>query len=182
MRRGLHKLLAALLLASGAAAYDASALPGPIRTKDFQPVCDSLLTLLKERTGVEEDRLSITRVRQHGTTFDLYFSSQLSYYPWHEEDIDWFRATLSGLCDSIADGSRLGRIYTNRYELPQLALPHKGSDGRPSGYGHSIPDPTQHPGPKGGQRVFRDTGGSAPFPGGTGRQEPGGMAEPWQIL
>ena len=143
MRRGLHKLLAALLLASGAAAYDASALPGPIRTKDFQPVCDSLLTLLKERTGVEEDRLSITRVRQHGTTFDLYFSSQLSYYPWHEEDIDWFRATLSELCDSIADGSRLGRIYTNRYELPQLALPHKGSDGRPSGYGHSIPDPRE---------------------------------------
>ena len=133
---------AALLLLASTAAY--SATP---RARDFQPVCDSLKTLLLERTGVMQKDLRMTRVRvRGGSTLDLYFSSELSYYPWHRGDVEWFRDRLRSLWDDVAEGYKPGRIFTNRYELQQLVLPREGNDGSPAGYSHSIPDPRKENG------------------------------------
>ena len=133
-------LLVALTLFSGICAASA-ATP---RARDFQPMCDSLRTLLRERTGVDQKDLKMTRVRARGNSvLDLYFSSELSYYPWHEDDIRWFRTEILNLWDDAAGTCRLGRIFTNRYELPQLVLPVAGNDGKPSGYDRSIPDPRE---------------------------------------
>lgn len=135
-------LLAALFLTAAAGAYAATP-----RTRDFQPMCDSLRTLLLERMKVDQDNLRVTRVRTRNSTLDLYFSSELSYYPWHEDDVKWFRSKVQSLWGEAAKGYMLGKIFTNRYELPQLSLPVMGNDGQPSGYSRSIPDPQQENGP-----------------------------------
>lgn len=111
------------------------------RSKDFQPLCDSLRVWMFQRMGVDQE-LSVTRVRTNGKTLNLYFSSDLSFYPWREKDIDWFRATLLQEWDSIAKGYQLGSIYTNRYELSQLVVPEIDNTGEPSrDYSRRIDDP-----------------------------------------
>lgn len=149
----MKKLLAALLLA--AAVVSASAAP---KARDFEQVCDSLRTLLFERTGVDQKDLRMSRTRVSGSSIDLYFSQELSYYPWHDDDVRWFRTTLRSLSKDILGNYRLRNIYSNRYELSELTLPRMGNDGSPSGYARSIPDP----GRDNGHLVSRV--GARPFP------------------
>lgn len=140
-------IIAAFAFAAATGAYAATP-----KAKDFQPMCDSLLTLLHDRMRVDQENLKMTRVRTRNSSLDLYFSSELSYYPWHEDDVKWFRSQVQNLWGKEAKGYRLGRIFTNRYELAQLALPVRGNDGEPSGYSRSIPDPQ----PQNGNFVTRD--------------------------
>lgn len=113
------------------------------RARDFNAVCDSLRVRLLERMGVEQEELKVTRVVARGSSLNLHFSAELSYYPWHEEDVEWFRNQLVKEWKDVAGSYRLGNIYTNRYELSQLVLPHLHKQGLPSGYRHSIPDPRE---------------------------------------
>lgn len=98
------------------------------------------MSWLYDRTGVRE-QFSLTRVRQRGTSLDLYFSAGLSYYPWHKEDVIWARAQIDSFIKAEDTSFNTGRIYTNRYELSDLILPHIGNSGRPSGYDRAIEDP-----------------------------------------
>lgn len=118
------------------------ALPmhGAPKARDFSAACDSLSARLKRRSGVDM-ALKMVKVTPRGNELDLYFSSELSYYPWHDEDIAWFRRQLDELWIREAQGYRPGRIFSNRYELPELSLPSIGADGVPSEYKRSIPDP-----------------------------------------
>ncbi len=117
-----------------------TASAGTPRAKDFGPVCDTLRLRLRAHTGVDQE-LKMTRVKLNGKKLDLYFSAELSYYPWHKEDLDWFYRELRSEMKSVAGGYSLGEVYTNRYRLSELALPVMGSDGQPAGYSLSIPDP-----------------------------------------
>lgn len=116
------------------------------RARDFRAVCDSLRVRLKERMSVDQE-LTMTRVAVKGSSLDLHFSSELSFYPWHEDDYEWFRNQVVKEWKDVAEGYTLGNIYTNRYELSQLILPQLHSEGKPSGYPRSIEDPrTEDPG------------------------------------
>lgn len=110
------------------------------RARDFQAVCDSLRVRLRERTGVDTE-LRMTRVSVRGQSLDLYFSSDLSYYPWREDDVKWLRRWISAESKPVTGEYGIGRIFTNRYEIAELILPNIGSDGKPSGYERAIPDP-----------------------------------------
>jgi hypothetical protein len=116
---------------------EAAAAP---RAKDFAPVCDTLRVRLLAHTGVDQ-KLRMNKVKVRGGKLDLYFSAELSYYPWHAEDLDWFYRELKGEMASIAGDSSLGEVYTNGYSLSELVLPQPGSDGKPSAYSGSIADP-----------------------------------------
>ena len=110
------------------------------RARDFNSVCDSLRLRLKERMSVDQE-LKMTRVAVKGNSLDLHFSSELSFYPWHEDDYEWFRNQVVKEWKDIAGSYTLGNIYTNRYELSQLILPYLHSEGQSSGYHRSIEDP-----------------------------------------
>lgn len=132
----LHSLT--LILALVLTSANLFAVP---RAKDFQPLCDSLRVWMNDRMGVDQE-LSITRVRSNGKRLNLYFSSALSFYPWRNSDVDWFRATLLEEWDQYAEGYQLGSIYSNRYELSQLIVPEMGNSGEPSrDYPRRIEDP-----------------------------------------
>lgn len=110
------------------------------KAKDFASICDSLALRLKERTSVELEP-KVTRVAQQGTKLNLYFNADLSYYPWHSGDVEWFRSELLTLWDSVAKGYSLGKIYSNRYEISELTLPLMGNDGSPTNYKLKTDDP-----------------------------------------
>lgn len=131
----LRILLTSFLLCLMLGAADAAP-----RARDFAAVCDSLRIRLIERMGVDQE-LKMSRVRVRGNSLDLHFSAELSYYPWHEEDVEWFRNQIVKEWQGVASSYNLGNIYTNRYELSQLILPYLHNSGLPSGYERAIGDP-----------------------------------------
>ena len=70
----------------------ASASPAP-KARDLKPLADTLGLRLERRTGVKQD-LRINRVLKRGNTLDLYFNSELAFYPWYEGDKEWFLSQL----------------------------------------------------------------------------------------
>ena len=108
------------------------------RARDFRTVCDTLSARLERRTSVHQ-RISVTKVAASGSTLDLTFNADLSYYPWHSADVEWFRAQLKK--EWKFDGFTPGKILTNNYQLEDLATPVLGSDGKPSRYAFSTDDP-----------------------------------------
>jgi hypothetical protein len=108
------------------------------RTRDFRTICDTLSARLERRTSVHQ-RISVTRVDPSGSTLDLTFNADLSYYPWHKADVDWFREQLKK--EWKFEGFTPGRIITNRYALEDLATPVLGSNGKPSDYAFKTDDP-----------------------------------------
>jgi len=109
--RRLPALLLSLMLVLPAAGQTVP------RTRDFRPLCDTLAARLKRRTTVDF-RLSVSRIRRNGSELDLTFNANLSYFPWHDDDVQWFREQLRG--EWSFQGFTPGRIRTNGYELDEL--------------------------------------------------------------
>ena len=116
---------------------DAMAAP---RARDFRPICDTLRVRLLAHTGVDQ-KLKVNKVVARGANLDIYFSPELSYYPWYEGDLDWFLRKLRSEMGGLGGKWGVGEIFTNRYRLQDLVLPREGNDGQPSAYSRSIPDP-----------------------------------------
>ena len=106
------------------------------RARDFRTICDTLEARLKRRTTVDY-HLSVSRVSVSGKRLNLTFNNNLSYFPWHSDDVAWFRSELQKEWKWSAYS--LGLIQTNRYELGELATPVLGADGNPSAdYKHKV--------------------------------------------
>ncbi len=130
----IFSLLAALTLIC---LTDASAAPKAI---DFRPICDTLRVRLLAHTGVDQ-KFKVNKVVAHGSKLDLYFSPELSYYPWYDGDLDWFYRELRTEMKGLGGNWEAGEVFTNRYRLQDLVLPREGNGGQPSAYSGSIPDP-----------------------------------------
>ena len=112
----------------------------------FAPVCDSLRSLLEERTTVYT-KLSIERILKRSSLLDFYFSVELGDYPWHNRDVNWFKATLTSLFPKEYSNYAVGNIYVKRNNLTSYVTPELGFDGKPSS------DTYHYPAPRGTQLV-----------------------------
>ena len=92
-------------------------LSGQPRARDFRTLCDTLSARLKRRTTVDY-RLSVSKVQAKGKTLNLTFNNNLSYFPWHEQDVTWFREQLKK--EWTWKDYTPGKILTNKYELEEL--------------------------------------------------------------
>ena len=137
MPRQTRTLLTALLTAFLAVLPAAAQAP---RIRDLRPICDTLTARLLRRTTVDY-RVSVTKVEVKGDKLDITFNNNLSYFPWHEADVKWFRDQLEK--EWRWNSYKPGKLTTNRYELEELATPVLGNDGKPSKYAFSAPDPRQ---------------------------------------
>ena len=135
----MKRLLAiiSLLVALGLSAHGQSAI-----VKDFKPVCDSLSTLIKERSTVQ-GTLKLQAVMKRGSNLDFYFTESLSDYPWYDGDIKWFRSTLKSLFPDNYKKYSLGEIYSKRVAYSNLVTPRLGSDGEPSSTRHRTKNPSR---------------------------------------
>ena len=105
-------------------AYSQSSL-----VRDFKPVCDSLNTLLTEKTTVTGN-LKIKNILKRDGKLDFYFDESLGDFPFRRGDAEWFRNTLKSLFPSKYDQYNIGGIYTKNIDIKRLevaSLSNKGS-------------------------------------------------------
>ncbi len=100
-------------------------------TRDFQPVCDSLDVLLKERRDVK-GQLKLQNVMRRGDVLDIYFTESLGDYPWREGEPEWFRRELTRLVPEKYSNYRIGEIYSRRIPIDRLPTAALEFDGKPS--------------------------------------------------
>lgn len=107
--------------------------------QDFKPVCDSLQTLLQEKTTVKV-RLELKAVMKRGSYIDLYFTRTLGDYPWHNDTYRWFKDTVRDLFPDSYRRYRLGEIYCSRTRLEQYLTNRPGNSGEPSDFAYRVKD------------------------------------------
>lgn len=106
-----------------------NAYPQSAIVKDFKPVCDSLSTLLKEKTSVT-GYLKLKSIRRSGDKLDFYFDESLGDFPFRRGDVEWLRSTLKKLFPSKYSTCSVGAIYTKNIDIKGhevASLSFKGS-------------------------------------------------------
>ena len=97
---------------------------------DFEPVCDTLDSLIRCRTSVKGE-LELNAVMKRGKFLDFYFTRSLGDWPWTEADARWFRSELKALFPEEYRDRQPGSIYSNRVNLDRLTMPDVGYNGKP---------------------------------------------------
>lgn len=101
-------------------------------------MCDSLSLRLQERTSVYM-KLCVKRVVPHKNELNLHFNDNLAFYPWHNEDLNWFRKELLKYWPD--HNYKPAKVHTLQQTLEELVTPHLGNDGRSVSYKHKSKDP-----------------------------------------
>lgn len=97
--------------------------------KDFKPVCDSLKTLMTEKTSVTGG-LRIKSILKRDGKLDFYFDESLGDFPFRRGDAEWFRSTLKNLFPEKYKSYGIGGVYTKNVDIKTLevaSLSFKGS-------------------------------------------------------
>ncbi len=97
--------------------------------KDFKPACDSLRTLLIEKTSVTGN-LKIKSILKRDGLLDFYFDESLGDFPFRRSDAEWFRNNLQCLIPKKYSNYKIGNIYTKNVDIKTLevaSLSFKGS-------------------------------------------------------
>ena len=97
--------------------------------KDFKPVCDSLRTLLVEKTSVEGS-LKIKSILKRDGKLDFYFDESLGDFPFRRSDAEWFRNNLQCLFPKKYSSFKVGKVYTKNVDISTIevaSLSFKGS-------------------------------------------------------
>lgn len=108
--------------------------------EDFKPVCDSITVLAKQRFRVRS-YIKLNKAMKRDGKLDLYFTKELSDYPWRDADLRWFKARLKELWPEPSYG--LGSIFCESVAFEDLSVPAIGNDGAPKEYTHSIKAPSR---------------------------------------
>ena len=111
-----------------AAALSVGAFAQSSIVKDFKPTCDSLTTLLKERTTVKSI-LRLKSVAVRGSNLDFHFNENLADYAWHKSDVKWFKNQLEELFPEGYEKYSVGKIYCKSLPLEELVTPEITNDG-----------------------------------------------------
>ncbi len=104
---------------------------------DFTPICDSLASLIKERTGVAGN-LTIKSITRRGSSLDFYFTESLGDFPWNDPDPRWFKNRLHNLFPEKYRKYKVGEIYSRGVALGHLVTPELSSDGEPRHSRHRV--------------------------------------------
>lgn len=108
--------------------------------KSFTPACDSVATLIYERTGIKGP-VRLKAAMKRGNTLDFYFTESLGDFPWHRQDVKWFKATFKNLFPEEYSKYRLGEVYSRRVSLDRLITPELTYDGKPAENRHKVKAP-----------------------------------------
>lgn len=128
----MKKLLIYIFLMIPFCAYAQSEI-----VNDFSPVCDSLASLIKERTSVAGN-LTIKSITRRGSALDFYFTESLGDFPWKDGDPRWFKNRLHDLFPEKYQKYKVGEIYSRGVALGHLVTPELSSDGEPRHSRHRV--------------------------------------------
>ena len=105
--------------------------------KQFEPVCDTLDSLITIRTSVAGE-LELKAVMKRGNSLDFYFTRSLGDLPWTAADARWFKEELKRNFPAEYAGRSIGSIYSNRVRLEKLITPEPGFSGSPSASAYMV--------------------------------------------
>lgn len=97
--------------------------------KDFKPACDSLRTLMIEKTSVTGS-LKIKNILKRDGKLDFYFDESLGDFPFRRGDAEWFKKNLQSLFPSKYRSYKIGKVYTKNVDISTIevaSLSFKGS-------------------------------------------------------
>ncbi len=98
--------------------------------RDFRPACDSLNSMLNERSGIQ-GKLTLKAVMKRGKVLDFYFTESLSDHPLRKGDAAWFRKTLKELFPDKWNGYTIGSIRSRQIPIERLETYSLGFGGMP---------------------------------------------------
>lgn len=98
---------------------------------DFTEPCDSLNTLLEERTGVKVE-LEIKSIMRRGSVLDFYFTESLGDFPLRPKDTEWLKATLKSLYPDSYRKYGVGIIQSRKVDSKQLEIHPLTFNGEPT--------------------------------------------------
>lgn len=104
---------------------------------DFTPVCDSLSSLITERTGIK-GALKLKTIMKRGSSLDFYFTESLSDFPWRKEDVKWFRSELKDLFPEDYSQYRVGEILSRNVAFDKLVTPKLSFTGKHVPNNHKV--------------------------------------------
>ena len=108
--------------------------------KDFKEACDSLNTLMSERTSVQ-GRLGLKAVMKRGQTLDFYFTESLGDYPLRPGDAKWFRNVLKAQFPDAYRNYSLGEVKSRNIDIENLEVSGLTFEGNPAHSSHKISEP-----------------------------------------
>jgi len=113
--------------------------------RELKPACDSISTLLKERTGVSS-KVSIKTLARQGDVLNIRFNKELGDYPWYSGDTKWFKKTFKSLLPDSCKSLSIGNVTVMGTDLDEYIVPRLNSDGTPvsANFRRKDPKPT-HP-------------------------------------
>lgn len=88
----------------------------------FKATTDSLASLLRQRTGVN-NKLTLKKIIRRGDILDFHFNTTLGDFPWGEDDVRWFRSEMKNLAPAAFKNYGIGKIYTEKTAIEDLATP-----------------------------------------------------------
>ena len=108
--------------------------------KDFMDACDSLNTLMSERTSVK-GHIALKAVMKRGSVLDFYFTESLGDYPFRPGDAKWFRNALKGQFPDAYRKYSLGEVTSRNISIENLEVAALTFDGRPAQPAHRTDRP-----------------------------------------
>lgn len=114
-----------------AAALSAGAFAQSGIVSDFKETCDSLTTLLRERTTVRSF-LRLKSVATRGSKLDFHFNENLADWSWHKEDVSWFKDELKNLFPEGYEKYSVGKIFCKSTPIEELVTPELSFKGQSS--------------------------------------------------
>ena len=98
---------------------------------DYRKKCDTLQTLVRERTTVQT-ALRLKSVMRRNGVLDFYFSSTIGDIPWTPDDVRWLKRTLHEISPVGYSHYKIGDIYCERTPLQSMAFNAPGNNGHPA--------------------------------------------------
>ena len=108
--------------------------------KDFKDACDSLNTLMSERTSVQGN-IALKAVMKRGQTLDFYFTESLGDYPFRPGDAKWFRNELKSQFPAAYRNYSLGEVKSRNIDIGNLEVSGLTFEGKPAHSSHKISEP-----------------------------------------
>ena len=122
------RLIAIVLLTFACGLLQAQDTAAP-RVSDFSVACDTLTARCNRRFGVTS-RVALERIVQHDDKLDFTFNRFLSDYPWHAEDVKWFREQFSKEGEKALQGHEAGALIVSGLKLEELETPRLTRNGK----------------------------------------------------
>jgi len=110
---------------------------GTPRVSDFKVVCDTLTARCNRRFKVVST-VTLKRIVSNEDKINLIWDRDLADYPWHLEDIEWFRQEFNTEAQKALQGKEVAEFIVSGVKMEELETPILTRDGKSPEFTYSV--------------------------------------------